>query len=240
MTTQTKSMHNVKKLTTTAKIYIARGIFACALFATYFFLISGRWDYERAWIYYITSLVVTLSSNLYLAQINPELLDKRSKIRKGTKKWDVWWLVFFGVYFLHGLNIIAGLDLRYNEPQFNSVWIYISGVFLYMSFTAFTTWAMAENRHFETSVRIQDDRDHKVITTGPYKYVRHPGYTGILGWSLGFAFMIGSIWALYAGIIMIFGVILRTYWEDQTLQKELIGYKEYTSKVKYRLIPGIW
>jgi len=241
MTTNSNSIEkDSSRLTTKAKIYIVRGMIATTLFAAYFFLISGRWNYERAWIYYILGFVIVLSSNPYLVRTNPMLLDHRSKIQKGTKKWDKIWLAFFGIFFLHGINIIAGLDLRSNEPQFNSVWLIGLGAFLYITFSSITTWAMSVNKHFETSVRIQDDKDHRVISEGPYKYVRHPGYTGIFGWVIGYAFMVGSSWALYAGLVMIIGLFLRTYLEDRTLQNELNGYKEYTERVRYRLIPGVW
>ncbi|MFC2124198.1 methyltransferase family protein [Bacteroidota bacterium] len=240
MTTLAESIEKEKKLTTKAKIYIARGVFASILFTVYFFVASGKWDYDRAWISYIYFLVIVLSSNLYLAKKNPELLDQRSKIQKGSKKWDVWWLVFFGLFFLHGAHIIAGLDLRYNDPSFTSTWYWLFGAIFYLAFSTFTTWAMAVNKHFESSVRIQDDREHNVVSSGPYKYVRHPGYTGIFGWAIGFSLQIGSLWALYAGIITLIAVIIRTYFEDKTLQNELDGYKEYTEKVRFRLIPGVW
>ena len=107
MTTLTKSIENEKRLTTRAKVYILRGIIATILFAVYFFAFSGKWTYDRAWVSYILFLIIGLSCNLYLAKSNPELLDKRSKIQKGSKKWDIWWLGFFGIFFLHGSNIIA-------------------------------------------------------------------------------------------------------------------------------------
>jgi protein-S-isoprenylcysteine O-methyltransferase Ste14 len=105
---------------------------------------------------------------------------------------------------------------------------------------AIVTWAEAVNKFFEPTVRIQTDRGHQVIDTGPYAIVRHPGYAGGSLLFLGIPLSLGSLWALIpAGLTCVF-LVLRTRWEDQTLQAELAGYKEYTQRVCSRLIPGLW
>ena len=99
---------------------------------------------------------------------------------------------------------------------------------------------MSVNKFFEASVRIQEDRGHYVISDGPYRFVRHPGYASMIFWVVGFPLAVGSMLALYTGLILLLGLVLRTFLEDKTLKNELEGYTEYAAKVKYRLIPYIW
>jgi protein-S-isoprenylcysteine O-methyltransferase Ste14 len=102
------------------------------------------------------------------------------------------------------------------------------------------TWAEAVNKFFEPTVRIQTDRGQTVIDSAPYATVRHPGYVGGLLFAVGTALGLGSLWALIPAGIACLLLILRTQWEDQTLQAELPGYREYTERVRYKLIPGVW
>mgnify|MGYP002684581587 CR=1 FL=1 len=97
-----------------------------------------------------------------------------------------------------------------------------------------------ENRFFSGVVRIQTDRGHQVVTTGPYRFIRHPGYVGVLWTYLAMPLFLDSIWAFVPAVLTLAASILRTAWEDKTLQEELPGYKEYAQKTKYRLFPGIW
>ncbi len=106
--------------------------------------------------------------------------------------------------------------------------------------SAISSWAMVANKFFSTIVRIQKERGHYVVTGGPYKYVRHPGYSGAIIVSFSIPLLLGSVWALVPAIIGDCILIFRTVLEDNTLKKELQGYNEYASSVRYRLIPGIW
>ena len=102
------------------------------------------------------------------------------------------------------------------------------------------TWAESVNKFFEPSVRIQTDRGHKVIDTGPYAIVRHPGYAFGFLLFLGMPLALGSLWALIPAILLCPLLVLRTVWEDRTLRDELPGYEEYARRVRFRLLPGIW
>ncbi|MGZ9223107.1 MAG: methyltransferase family protein, partial [Anaerolineales bacterium] len=104
----------------------------------------------------------------------------------------------------------------------------------------FGSWAMVENRFFSGVVRIQKDRGHHVISSGPYRFVRHPGYAGALWTYVFLPMLLDSIWALIPAFLVIGVLVLRTALEDKTLQEELPGYKEFARKTRYRLIPGIW
>ena len=101
-------------------------------------------------------------------------------------------------------------------------------------------WAMLVNRHFEVNVRIQTDRDHKIIDKGPYAIVRHPGYVGVILWMLFTPLILGSYLGLIPAVIAAATMTLRTYLEDRTLHKELPGYPEFAKKTRYRLLPGLW
>ncbi|MEW6651061.1 MAG: isoprenylcysteine carboxylmethyltransferase family protein, partial [Chloroflexota bacterium] len=138
------------------------------------------------------------------------------------------------------LPLAAGLDARFGTtPEFaNSV--HIAGAFLFAAGLGLFGWAMITNAYFSTIVRIQSERGHKVCRSGPYRFVRHPGYVGALFQSFGVPLLLGSLWALIPGILAATAMVIRTSLEDRTLQSELPGYLEYTQDVRYRLFPGIW
>jgi protein-S-isoprenylcysteine O-methyltransferase Ste14 len=116
----------------------------------------------------------------------------------------------------------------------------VFGIILVIAAQCFMLWAMAVNTHFEATVRIQDDRNHQVCTTGPYRFIRHPGYVAFILSTLAAPFILGSWWSLVpAGMIAVL-VVIRTALEDRTLQQELAGYTEYTKKTRYRLVPFVW
>jgi protein-S-isoprenylcysteine O-methyltransferase Ste14 len=102
------------------------------------------------------------------------------------------------------------------------------------------TWSMVVNPFFEKTVRIQTDRGHRVIDTGPYAYLRHPGYVGFMGWILSTPLLLASAWAFVAALLAVVGIVIRTALEDRTLHAELPGYPEYAARVRFCLIPGVW
>jgi protein-S-isoprenylcysteine O-methyltransferase Ste14 len=141
--------------------------------------------------------------------------------------------------FIYGMPFIAGYDIGRLGNQIGGASLYIGLIsFLISAFIA--GWAMSVNKFFEASVRIQEDRGHHVISDGPYRYVRHPGYAGMIFWAIGFPLAVGSVLALWTGLALLVALALRTFLEDKFLQRELEGYDEYAAKVKYRLIPYIW
>jgi protein-S-isoprenylcysteine O-methyltransferase Ste14 len=101
-------------------------------------------------------------------------------------------------------------------------------------------WSMAVNRHAETTVRIQTDREHTVLATGPYRFVRHPMYVGAMLLYAGSALVLGSFWALVTAGLIAAALVVRTSLEERTLRRELPGYEDFTSRTRYRLIPGVW
>ena len=105
---------------------------------------------------------------------------------------------------------------------------------------AFAAWALAENRFFSSVVRIQTERGHVVCDTGPYRFVRHPGYAGNVFALFGIVLALSSVWTLIPAAVATIISVIRTVLEDQTLQEELLGYRDYAQRVRYRLIPRIY
>jgi protein-S-isoprenylcysteine O-methyltransferase Ste14 len=120
------------------------------------------------------------------------------------------------------------------------VWVNILGLFLVAFGFVFATWAVAENRFFSSMVRIQLDRGHQVCDSGPYRFVRHPGYAGNALPLPGMVMAFSSLWAIIPVAVALVIIVIRTALEDRTLQAELPGYHEYAGRVHYRLLPGIW
>ena len=136
--------------------------------------------------------------------------------------------------------MVAGLDHRYGWSSVFPLWLSVAGFIIITLGYAFASWALAENRFFFSVVCIQVDRGHVVCDSGPYRIVRHPGYAGNIPPLLGIVLAFGSVWTLVPAAVALIITVIRTVLEDQTLQEELPGYREYARRVRYRLIPGIY
>jgi protein-S-isoprenylcysteine O-methyltransferase Ste14 len=167
------------------------------------------------------------------------VLVARSRFHKGTKHWDIILLCFLFPALLAILPVAALDDGRFHWSA-APWWVCGLGYVLLLAGVGIVTWAESVNKFFEPTVRIQTERGHTVIDTGPYAIVHHPGYVGGCLMGVGMALSLGSFWALVPAGLASALLILRTQWEDQTLQAELPGYKEYTSRVRYKWIPGVW
>lgn len=138
------------------------------------------------------------------------------------------------------IPVIAGLDVgRFHWSSLN---IYFApvGLMLFSISTVIINWAMIVNPYFEPTVRIQKDRGHKVITNGPYKIVRHPGYLAGILYTSSIPLIIGSLYTFIPVGIYILLIVVRALLEDRTLHRELNGYPEYAKKVRYKLLPWLW
>lgn len=200
---------------------------------------AGTIDWLAGWLY-IGIFAIYLSFNLfYLVRVNPELIERRMRIGKGTKRWDIAWGVLFTPVFL-AIYVIAGWDaVRFGWSSMPG-WLWPVGLALFVPGAALFAWAMGVNPFFEKTVRIQTERGHRVVDSGPYRVVRHPGYLGFLGWIVSAPLLLGSWWAFVPAALSIAGLVVRTALEDRTLRTELAGYEDYAGRVRYRLIPGVW
>ena len=206
-----------------------------------FFISVGHVDGPRPWIFFGASFINYSASTVVQYTLNPELLVQRLKIkREGSKLWDEVLMRAMNLTVLIVVPVVAGLDIgRVQSPSLD-VPFAVAGFVLFTISTILLNWAMIANPHFEPTVRIQKNRDHKVIASGPYKNVRHPGYLAAILFALSIPLIIGSVLTLIPSGIYSILMMIRTSLEDRTLHKELDGYSEYAKRVRYRLCPGIW
>lgn len=200
---------------------------------------AGSFYWLHGWLYMGLLFTFTIINVVYIIKVNPELIEHRLKIGKGTKRWDKVWFVFFTPVFL-AIYVTAGFDAVRFEWSTMTLWLYMPGISLFVVGVLLLSWSMGVNPFFEKTVRIQVERGHRVIDTGPYRYIRHPGYVGFACWILSTPLLLGSWWAFVPSIISIAALIMRTSFEDRTLCEELDGYIEYAERVRYRLIPNVW
>ena len=195
----------------------------------------------RGWCYLVISFVCMFGGIMLVCKVDPELLNHRGrwKKKKDTKPWDKFLMPAYGIMGLYVLIVIIGLDIRFQWSYLGFEFA-IAGIVLFIIGSILINWAMIVNTHFETTVRIQKDRDQKVITSGPYRIVRHPGYVGAILWAVSTPLIIGSLVGLVPAAITVFLLVIRTWLEDKTLRGELNGYAEYAKRVKYRLVPPVW
>jgi protein-S-isoprenylcysteine O-methyltransferase Ste14 len=193
-----------------------------------------------AWVYIGLSLGMIAVLALILVSRSPDLIAERGQIKADAKGWDKVLATLAGLVGPLVTLLVAGLDKRFGW----SSQIALAAQLAALVFTALgyglLIWAMASNRFFSSVVRIQRERGHTVVSGGPYRYVRHPGYVGmIIAW-LGTPVMFGSLWALLPAALTVVVVVIRTALEDRTLRDELDDYQAYAQRVRYRLLPGVW
>ena len=204
-------------------------------------LISGRWNWWEAWIMAAVFVLTFFISRALAARKTPDILKERVNFdrHENTQPWDRWLspLVGFGNVFI---LLVAGLDTRYHWSFGFSLWVEMIGFTLILAGYLLASYAFIANAYYSGTVRIQGERGHKVISSGPYGWLRHPGYSGSLIASIGMPLLLDSAWSFIP--VGVFGIffIVRTSLEDRFLQENLVGYREYTQKVRYRLLPPIW
>ena len=203
------------------------------------FLAAGDIRWGRGWLFLLVFLVLVIPSVVYLWHANPEIFVARGKIHAGTKRWDKVLIVLLMDSFM-AIFLVAPLDAARFHWSSVPLWLTVLGYISLCVNFFLSVWAESVNKFAEPSVRIQTDRGHKVIDTGPYAIVRHPLYLGALFFLAGIPLTLGSFWALIPSAAATIVLVVRTVLEDRTLQKELAGYKEYAAQVPHRLIPGVW
>ena len=208
------------------------------VFAGVVFTNAVQLGWTLGWIY-VGIVAATFAINLVCLRLwNPELIRRRMRVSKFSKTWDKVWAVMFGlaVIAIYVAAVMEARDRISSAP--GTAWLL--GLAIFVPGWTLAIWSMVVNPFFEKTVRIQSDRGHRVIDTGPYAYIRHPGYVGFSGWMLSTPLLLASNWAFVPALITVVLLVIRTALEDRTLHEELPGYPAYASRVRFRLIPGIW
>lgn len=206
------------------------------------FIAAGTLNWPQGLIYLGLMVLLIGGSRLLMARKYPDLIKERLVAAElpDSKQWDKSLSAIIGLWGALVVWIVAGLNERFSWPPPIPIGLQVIGMIVYVLSTLLGTWAMLENRYFSALVRIQIDRGHTVVTTGPYRFVRHPGYAAsVLGY-LAMPLLLGSLWAAIPAIFTIAIIIVRTRREDETLQTELPGYVKYAQQTRYRLLPGVW
>ncbi len=209
------------------------------ILAAILFVAAGRWDWVMGWIFVAMYASLTIVAVLAVP-LDPELIAERTQVHEGVKAWDKRITVLGSVLYPLAILVIAGLDMRYAWSPRLPLALQLAALVTVAAGNLLSTWATAVNKFYGRFVRIQRERGHVVISDGPYRYIRHPGYLGQILFSLASALALGSVWALIPGGLFALLLAVRTALEDRTLQDELEGYKPYTQRVPHRLIPGVW
>jgi protein-S-isoprenylcysteine O-methyltransferase Ste14 len=200
---------------------------------------AGRVDWWPAWAALAVMLAWMMATAIVIFRLNTDLLAERLGPRKGAKSWDTAIVSSLGLITLVRY-IIAGLDQRFGwTGGFPFVAQIVALIVCFLGYALFV-WATASNAYFSQIIRIQSERGHVVVTGGPYHHVGHPAYLGAILYELTVPVLLASWWALLVSGLSAILLILRTALEDHTLQTELTGYADYTRRVRYRLLPGIW
>ena len=203
---------------------------------------GGDLGWWQAWLYSLLIVVAGLGGRVWAEQRHPGLLAERQNIEniQNAKAWDKVLAPLMAVSVGYPMVVVAGLDHRFNWSSEFSLSVIALGFILIALGYAYAAWALIENRFFSSVVRIQAERGHVVCDSGPYRFVRHPGYAGNIVALFGIVLALSSVWTLIPAIVASIIAVIRTVLEDQTLRDELPGYRDYAKRVRYRLIPWIY
>ena len=225
--------------TKTVALYVLDQILGVVGVGVALFWSAGRLNWWPAWAAIAVWSATFAAMDVLLLRFNPDLMAERLAPPRGAKSWD---RAILSILRLTQLvrYVLAGLDQRYGWTGGFPLAAHIAGLTACVLGHALLTWAMVSNAFFSQIVRIQSDRGHVVARDGPYRFVRHPAYVGMILFELGMPTLLASWWSMAASGLCASLLILRTALEDHTLQTELGGYVDYARRVRYRLVPSIW
>lgn len=219
--------------------FLLKTLSTALVFSAIFFISAGNIFYFNGYLFLATNLITGIMNYLTIRS-NTSLIEERSTIKMGAKGWDKRLLAVSAFVYL--LNVVvAGLDSgRYHLTPPIPVGVMLTGVFITIIGQVFFLLARSENKFFSSIVRIQTERGHTVCNTGIYKFVRHPGYLGMIISLCGFPMLTASFWSIIPTALAVILLVIRTKMEDSMLQLELQEYKTYALTTRYRLLPKIW
>src|SRR5574344_403239 len=223
----------------TALFQLIFSIIFIFMYPVVFFALAGDLYWVEGWIYNIPFLIFSLIAIFYLYYKDPALLNERFSIkgRIGQKKWDKYFvtalLTIYSAWF-----VIIPLDARrFGWSADFPIWLKALGGIMLLICFYFYFRSFTDNPFLAPTIRIQQERNQYVVSTGVYGIVRHPMYLGSILMFIGIPTLLGSLYGIFLGTILSLLLIPRIFGEEKMLEEELDGYKEYKQKVKYRLIP---
>ena len=219
-----------------------------SIFRTVFFSVALLWPagtlfWWEAWVVIAIWATYGIVMTAFLLRHDPALLKERLKfvpIHQEQKSWDK---IIMLMFFVAGITLylVPGFDVvRFSWSEPLPFWMRVSAMVIHIPCFVLLGWVMRENTYLSQVVKIDKERGHQVITTGPYAFVRHPMYTIVIVLLFAMPIALGSRYALLLSVFLTVLLVIRTYLEDRTLHKELDGYTDYAKKIRYRLLPGIW
>jgi protein-S-isoprenylcysteine O-methyltransferase Ste14 len=223
-----------------SSLIIRSGLWLAGM-AALLFIPAGTLRWPAAWMFLLEMCAWTFAMSAWLARHDPELLAERVKPlnQPGQKRWDKILITGAAVLWAAWLAFMPLDAVRYRWSHVPP-WVEGMGAIGLLACAYLVYLTFRENTYAAPVVRIQKERGHKVVATGPYQYVRHPMYAGAAFFFLSTPLQLGSWWGLALAPVMIAVLAIRAVLEEHTLAVELEGYAEYAARVRYRLIPLVW
>jgi protein-S-isoprenylcysteine O-methyltransferase Ste14 len=218
---------------------IVTGVLILVIFASLWFGVAGRLTWWQGWAFLLAATAYVTFLAWRLSKLNPELIRERNQPAEKAEPWDRVVMGIFTVTLVVLLGVSALDGGRYSWSAI-PLGIQMVGWILLIVAGVIVWHVMMTNAYLSSWARIQDDRGQVVIQEGMYQHIRHPMYLGIIVAFIGISLMLNSWWAMIPSIVIVGLFVYRTYREDQMLIDGLAGYAEYTERVKYRLLLGIW
>lgn len=222
-----------------ARLLLQNTIFVVAMGAL-LFAAAGTLHWLSAWGFLVTAALLGPLCGWWLYRIDPALLAERLRpvLQKGQPAADKAFMTIFVVAMLAWL-IAMGIDRRFQSSDMPLA-LQGLGYLLFLASTLFTMWVFRANSFAAPVVKLQAERAQRVISTGPYAYIRHPMYSGMVLFFAGVPLLLGSWWGLVMVPVFVVLFAIRIGIEERTLREGLPGYADYAARVRYRLVPGIW
>jgi protein-S-isoprenylcysteine O-methyltransferase Ste14 len=210
------------------------------IFGLLLFVPAGTLHWPGAWVFLAFMVASGVGFGAWLARKSPELLAERmrppiQRDQPAADKKIIWTFGFANLIWL----LVMGFDERFHRSDM-PVALQTLGLALLIASSAFIAWVFRENAFAAAVVKVQSERGHHVISSGPYAFVRHPMYSGAVLFLVGIALLLGSWWGLAMTPIFAVIFVIRTRIEESTLMTGLTGYSDYAARVRYRLVPGMW